>query len=102
MKTLLLLLLRFYRYAISPLLGQNCRFYPSCSAYAMEAIQLYGAARGSLLAGKRICRCHPWSDGGVDPVPPAREKSTSAPISESCDCGQPHADRQSHSSSPLS
>ena len=69
MKTLLLLLLRAYQLGISPFLGQNCRFYPSCSTYAAEAIHVYGAARGSLLAAKRLCKCHPWHPGGLDPVP---------------------------------
>jgi putative membrane protein insertion efficiency factor len=70
MKSALLLLLRGYKYLISPMLGQNCRFYPSCSEYAAQAIQEYGAAKGSLMAGKRLCKCHPWHEGGVDLVPP--------------------------------
>jgi putative membrane protein insertion efficiency factor len=69
MKSLLLLLLRAYRYAIRPLLGANCRFYPSCSDYAREAIERHGAARGSWLAARRIVRCHPYHSGGYDPVP---------------------------------
>jgi len=69
MSQLLLLLLRFYKYAVSPMLGQNCRFYPSCSEYAAEAIRVHGAAHGSWLAGKRLCKCHPWHEGGVDLVP---------------------------------
>jgi putative membrane protein insertion efficiency factor len=69
MKALLLLLLRGYKLGISPFLGQNCRFYPSCSDYAAEAIREHGAARGGLLAAKRLCKCHPWHPGGVDPVP---------------------------------
>lgn len=69
MKPVLLLLLRGYKLAISPLLGQNCRFYPSCSDYAAQAIDLHGAARGSLLAARRLCKCHPWHPGGLDPVP---------------------------------
>ncbi|MFZ6815016.1 membrane protein insertion efficiency factor YidD [Undibacterium sp. Rencai35W] len=68
-KSLLLFLLRVYKFAISPMLGQNCRFYPSCSDYAAEAIREHGAAKGSLLAGKRLCKCHPWHPGGVDLVP---------------------------------
>jgi len=68
-KTLLLLLLRAYQTAISPLLGPNCRFYPTCSAYAAEAIRVHGAARGSFLAARRLCKCHPWHPGGFDPVP---------------------------------
>jgi putative membrane protein insertion efficiency factor len=58
-----------YRLLISPLLGQNCRFEPSCSAYASDALRRHGAAAGSVLAVRRICRCHPWSEGGWDPVP---------------------------------
>ena len=69
MKTLLLLLLRAYQLGISPFLGQNCRFYPTCSTYAAEAIRGHGAAKGGLLAAKRLCKCHPWHPGGVDPVP---------------------------------
>jgi len=70
MKTLLLLVIKFYRYAISPMLGRHCRFEPSCSVYALEAIGTYGAAQGGWLATKRLCRCHPWHPGGYDPVPP--------------------------------
>jgi putative membrane protein insertion efficiency factor len=69
MKTLLLLLLRAYQLGVSPFLGQNCRFYPSCSNYAAEAIRVHGTAKGSLLAVKRLCKCHPWHAGGLDPVP---------------------------------
>ena len=61
-----------YRTLISPLYGQVCRFFPSCSAYALEAVQVHGAVRGSWLAARRLGRCHPWTDGGVDPVPPGR------------------------------
>jgi putative membrane protein insertion efficiency factor len=71
MRRVLFALLRFYKLAISPYLGERCRFYPSCSDYAREAIQYHGAAAGSYLALKRVCRCHPFSAGGVDPVPPA-------------------------------
>lgn len=69
MKTLLVALLRAYQYAISPLLGRNCRFVPTCSEYAVEAVKKYGAARGGWLGLKRVCRCHPWHPGGYDPVP---------------------------------
>lgn len=69
MKTVLIALLRFYRYAISPLLGRNCRFHPTCSAYAIEAIQRHGALRGGWLAARRVGRCHPFNPGGYDPVP---------------------------------
>ena len=70
MKRLLLGLINAYRYLLSPLLGPSCRFYPTCSAYAAEAIDTHGAVRGSWLACKRILKCHPWHPGGVDPVPP--------------------------------
>jgi hypothetical protein len=69
MKALLLVLVKAYRYAISPLLGSNCRYHPCCSEYAVEAIERYGAGKGLWLAMKRIGRCHPWSAGGFDPVP---------------------------------
>ena len=69
MKLLLLLVLRGYQYTLRPLLGANCRFYPSCSDYTREAIERYGAARGSWLAARRIARCHPYHAGGYDPVP---------------------------------
>lgn len=69
MKSVLLGLLAVYRYAISPLLGRNCRFMPSCSEYAGEAIRRHGSVRGSWLALKRVSRCHPWHPGGYDPVP---------------------------------
>jgi hypothetical protein len=69
MKTLLLLALRAYQYAIRPLLGAHCRFYPSCSEYACEAVERHGAARGSWLAARRLVRCHPYHPGGFDPVP---------------------------------
>ncbi len=62
-------LIRLYQYIVSPLLGPRCRFYPSCSCYADEAIQHYGALKGSYLAVRRILRCHPWHAGGFDPVP---------------------------------
>ena len=62
-------LVRFYRYFLSPLLPPACRFYPSCSVYAEEALSQHGAIRGGWLATKRLCRCNPWNRGGVDPVP---------------------------------
>jgi putative membrane protein insertion efficiency factor len=72
MKRVLLALLAGYRLLLSPLLGASCRFYPSCSAYAVEAVERHGALRGSWLAAKRLLKCHPWHAGGVDPVPPAK------------------------------
>jgi putative membrane protein insertion efficiency factor len=66
---LLIVLLTGYRRFVSPLLGPRCRFYPSCSAYALEAVQVHGALRGSWLAVRRLSRCHPFHPGGLDPVP---------------------------------
>ena len=65
----LLLLVRIYSYTISPLLGVSCRYQPTCSAYAVEALRRHGAFRGTALAAKRIARCHPWGGSGYDPVP---------------------------------
>ena len=59
-----------YQRLISPMMGPRCRFYPSCSSYALEAVRVHGAAKGTVLATARVCRCHPWNDGGVDHVPP--------------------------------
>jgi hypothetical protein len=69
MRRFFLSLLAFYRRWLSPMLGSHCRYYPSCSQYAQEAIQHHGLGRGLWLSLKRICRCHPWHPGGVDPVP---------------------------------
>jgi len=78
----LLALLRVYRVLISPLLhlfGARCRFYPSCSAFAEEAIATHGALRGGLMAARRLCRCHPFNPGGLDPVPPRSHPHPEAP-----------------------
>lgn len=69
---LLVGLVRVYQLVISPWTPPTCRYYPSCSTYALVAIQRHGAARGSWLALRRLGRCHPWTPGGVDDVPPAR------------------------------
>lgn len=82
MKTPLLLLVRAYQLCISPFLGQNCRFYPSCSQYAIEAITLHGALKGGMLAARRLSKCHPWHPGGVDPVPDTVPEHSSA----ACKC----------------
>ncbi|WP_247041723.1 membrane protein insertion efficiency factor YidD [Arthrobacter rhizosphaerae] len=68
-RNVLIVLLKTYRKVISPLYGQVCRFFPSCSAYALEAITVHGAVKGSWLAVRRLARCHPWNAGGVDHVP---------------------------------
>jgi len=75
-----------YRRFVSPMLGPHCRFYPSCSCYASEALQLHGAARGSWLAARRLSRCHPFHPGGFDPVPEspmASQSLTAGPSEES-------------------
>lgn len=69
MKRALTALIHAYQYGISPFLGRSCRYYPSCSAYALEAVEKYGAIKGGWLGVKRIARCHPWHLGGYDPVP---------------------------------
>ncbi|HKK14888.1 MAG TPA: membrane protein insertion efficiency factor YidD [Gammaproteobacteria bacterium] len=69
MRTVLILLIKLYRYALSPWLGQHCRFYPTCSHYAESAIERHGIVGGGWLALRRLSRCHPWHPGGVDPVP---------------------------------
>ena len=73
MKTVLLALINGYRLLLSPFFGQQCRFYPTCSSYAREAIEVHGSLKGSWMAVKRILRCGPWHPGGPDPVPPSRE-----------------------------
>ncbi|MCB1770166.1 MAG: membrane protein insertion efficiency factor YidD [Candidatus Competibacteraceae bacterium] len=69
MRAILIALIRVYQLFVSPLLGNHCRFYPSCSQYAREAVEQYGVLRGGWLAIQRLSRCHPWHPGGVDPVP---------------------------------
>ncbi|MDI9243789.1 membrane protein insertion efficiency factor YidD [Marinobacter sp. CHS3-4] len=69
MRKLLLLPIRFYQYAISPMMASHCRYHPTCSQYAVEAISYHGGIKGLFLAIKRLLRCHPWTEGGYDPVP---------------------------------
>ena len=71
----LIFLIRGYQHALSPLLPASCRFTPSCSAYAAEAVRTHGAVRGGWLATRRLLRCHPWGGSGYDPVPPARDSA---------------------------
>lgn len=73
MKKALLLMIALYKKALSPLLGQHCRFLPTCSEYASGAIERHGAVRGTWLGAKRILRCHPFHSGGYDPVPEKNE-----------------------------
>jgi len=82
MTRVLIGLVRGYRILVSPLLSPRCRFVPSCSAYALEALETYGALRGSWLALRRLGRCHPFHRGGVDPVPPANRAAR--PEAASC------------------
>ncbi len=70
-KALLIAPIRFYRYFLSPWFGRSCRFTPTCSAYTIEALETHGALKGLWLGTKRIGRCHPWCQGGHDPVPKA-------------------------------
>lgn len=89
MKYLLIGLLRAYRAVISPLYGNVCKYYPTCSAYALEAVTVHGALKGSWLAVRRLASCHPWSLGGYDPVPGtpaaaawAAEQASAATVAE--------------------
>ena len=68
-RNILIIVLKLYRRVVSPIYGQVCRFFPSCSAYALEAVTVHGAVKGTWLAARRVVRCHPWSSGGLDPVP---------------------------------
>ncbi|HEY9035832.1 MAG TPA: membrane protein insertion efficiency factor YidD [Pseudomonadales bacterium] len=72
MKKSVRFLILAYRMLLRPWLGQHCRFHPSCSEYALEALEIHGGLRGSWFAIKRLSRCHPWCEGGLDPVPPAQ------------------------------
>ena len=78
MRSFLILIIRAYRYLISPMMGPHCRYHPTCSCYAQTALERYGAVRGGWLAVKRISRCHPWHPGGIDPVPDLDEKLTAS------------------------
>jgi putative membrane protein insertion efficiency factor len=69
MRFVLKFLIRVYQIALSPLLGPNCRYYPTCSQFAIEALEVHGSRKGAWLTIKRIARCHPWHEGGFDPVP---------------------------------
>ena len=76
MQNTLIAFVKAYRFFLSPWLGSACRFTPTCSAYALDALNTYGAARGSYLSLRRLSRCHPWCAGGHDPVPPLFHQST--------------------------
>jgi len=74
MRFILIAIIKFYKYFISPLLGSNCRFYPSCSTYSLEALQRHGTVAGSYLTLRRLLKCHPFHEGGIDPVPEELDK----------------------------
>ncbi len=80
MQQCLLFLVRAYRLMLSPWLGSSCRFTPTCSAYALEALHNHGAGKGSYLTLRRLSRCHPWCEGGHDPVP---QRTLTSPLSSS-------------------
>ena len=85
---LLLGIFRAWQLFVSPLYGQTCRFYPSCSAYGVEAVRRHGAVRGAWLTARRLVRCHPWNPGGVDPVPPTgRTACADGPDESAPPCG---------------
>lgn len=73
---------RAYQWTLRPLIGANCRFHPSCSEYAVEALRTHGAGRGGLMSARRILRCNPWHPGGYDPVLPVPGLSSSGPSSD--------------------
>ncbi len=75
LQKLLISVIRLYQIAISPMLGPRCRFTPTCSQYAIEAVKSHGVIKGSWIAGKRVLKCHPLNDGGYDPVPPKQPKN---------------------------
>ncbi|MGB2241963.1 MAG: membrane protein insertion efficiency factor YidD [Porticoccaceae bacterium] len=74
MRSLLIGLIKLYQYLLSPFLGQNCRFHPTCSQYAVEAINEHGVLKGGYLSMRRIIKCHPFNEGGLDPVPKKQDK----------------------------
>lgn len=82
MKWILIGLLRIYRAVISPIYGPVCKYHPSCSMYALQAVTRFGAVRGSWLAVRRVIRCNPWSDGGYDPVPGTDPDAGTRPVPE--------------------
>jgi len=83
-------LIRLYQLTVSPLLPPRCRYLPSCSDYALEALSSHGMARGLWLALRRLARCHPWGGSGYDPVPPSAHRAGAAPRLHRHDCGAAH------------
>ena len=82
LRTLCVFPIRVYQRCISPVLPPACRYYPTCSAYAVEAVMTHGVLRGGWLALKRLARCHPWGGSGYDPVPPSRRRGDVPPLSQ--------------------
>lgn len=80
LRWLVVLPIRLYQWLLSPMVGQRCKYYPSCSEYAVQAVQRFGILRGVVLAGWRLLRCNPWSHGGFDPVDDQRLFRTRAPV----------------------
>jgi len=99
MQRLLIGMVRFYRFALSPWLGSACRFEPTCSAYALDALAAHGAAAGSVLVVARLARCHPWCAGGHDPVPADPPRLFTALLRPSSAAARPTRDA-SESASP--
>ena len=100
MRHVLIGLLKVYRLVVSPLYGNVCRYYPSCSAYALRAVEVHGAVRGTWLAGRRLLRCHPWTPGGYDPVPGTpewqEEQALLAPQDHTAHAGHDHSPAPAH------
>jgi putative membrane protein insertion efficiency factor len=90
MKYVLIGLLKLYRLVVSPLYGNVCRYYPSCSAYALRAVEVHGAVKGPYLAARRLLRCHPWTAGGYDPVPGTPEFAEEARLQTAAAAADPH------------
>lgn len=88
-REVLVLAVRAYQLLVSPLLGPVCRFYPSCSSYAVTALRTHGAVRGTWLVVRRLLRCHPWNPGGVDHVPPVSDLRAGASLGPTHDHGMP-------------
>jgi uncharacterized protein len=91
-----------YRYLLSPILPAACRYSPTCSAYALEALRTFGALEGGWLAVRRICRCHPWGGAGVDPIPEAAPRTTAGGSVATRGRGRPQCDRMRQMSASAS
>ena len=84
MRKILILIIRAYQYLLSPMMGPSCRFYPSCSCYAQEALERHGVTKGGWLAVRRLLRCHPWHPGGIDLVPEQSDQNHIHPQKHKC------------------